>query len=279
MTEDGSRTEYDAAFQAGENSALGKLVTSREGAGHYLVKEGYRLVAVDKDIDGPVRKSGLYEVHSIGSFMDLVDRWRLEKTIIFFDAENLEVTSVIDDHSSDNTGWSSHKVVYRCPLSDQISEWFKVHDTWLTQRQFAELLTDRREDLCPIPNGPSEDFASLIMQLKGTQKVDWKNVESLVNSDKDHVHTRRLRITAGTEEIELPEEFVINVEFFKGGDLYKIPCRLLHDLCDGMMGFKVKIRDKELLVTRLFGDMIGEFQDLAKDWQDPPLMIEGKPQI
>jgi uncharacterized protein YfdQ (DUF2303 family) len=205
----------------------------------------------------PERRTGQAKLETLESFIAHVNRFRSEASALFAHAAisdgviGASLVAVIDYHAAGHdspASWGKHRASYEFPISENLSAWVEGQGKWLTQRDFAEFLETRLEDvLAPEHAGPTA--AQLAEQL-GLEYASPSKLAELSRGLKVRVDgrvTSAINLSSGETQIafktehqdengaplRVPPAFVIGVSMFEGGDRFTVVVRLRYRVKDG----------------------------------------------
>lgn len=243
----------------------------------------------------PVNLSHLYAprrikqtvlLSDVGSFVDYVNRFKTEHTLIFAQIAESSATfeAVIDYHESIGApDYCQHRARFTTVPTPEWATWLKANRLPMNQVEFATWLEDNLslfvQPIDPATGKPAKDVPSgaelleLVQTLHGHQNARFNTSLRLhngaysVNYDED-VDVKG-QVGGGT--IELPKSICGGFPIFQGGDPFEIPARL-----------KVRVTERKMV---LFFETIGIPQlirdNLIGDVEHPGVVrqIEGMTEI
>lgn len=193
----------------------------------------------------PQRKSGTATVHTLDSFIDLVNRHKTASTAIFAnsDWQKPSLTAVIDYHTidSDEADNLKHRIGYTFPLSEEWRAWVALNGKPLSQSEFAEFIEDHISDLSTPDEAEELDFqkkfsfkvafpTQLVELSRGLQvnaDTRVKNVVNLQNGTAQIVFEEEHQtLDKQGNRIDVPGMFILSIPPFFGGETARIPVRL-----------------------------------------------------
>lgn len=202
----------------------------------------------------PERRRGTANVTTRASFIDLVNRHRDEHSVIFAQTQWPEpnLTAVIDYHTAaDGDGphvarWSSHRIVYAFPLTEEFKAWVEGSGQAFDQLDFAAFLEEHAAELAAPTDGERSEFERLfkerfatpaeVLQLSRHLEVHVgqrvKRQERLASGERVVEFTDEHTNSKG-EKVDVPGIFMVSVPAFVDGDPVRIPARLRYRLKGG----------------------------------------------
>lgn len=238
-------TDVETALRAGAS-----LADVRHATGDFvLVPQGYELRELDDLKDRPRRICTNHKIGSQESFIDYVNRFKDERSVIFC---SLQVTkgitlggfrAVLDYHRPGAPEWGDHTVEF-CPIPSAYWLYWKFYaGKEFSQKAFIELIEDRPEVSAPEVTSLHE----MIYNLQITKQVTY---EKEIRPDaQGNVTLNYSKSTQGRGDIVLPGKLVIKVPVFEGGMVWEFKARLSFDVSDeGKLSIKYEIVRPELVL-------------------------------
>lgn len=187
------------------------------------------LDALDARRDAPLRRRGTLTLTEVASFVEAVNRWGSDRTIIYADTAALKLDAVIDDHPAGDeavmeSGWRQHRISYTCPRSPEWIAWSAIDGKRLTQADFGDFLESRLEDLiaadgCPRPLEMLGVARKLRVKTRGEFQSDLDPTTGnsvLINKRENDT----------TDSTPIPRAFKLAIPVFEGGDRYELEARV-----------------------------------------------------
>lgn len=232
-----------------------------------LIPKSMQALAV-KDITDrykvrPDRRKGTVRADEINSFIELVNRFKSEDTVIFADqgayigsehnralpSPGSSITGIIDYHplGSDNKAADNceFKVKYSFPLSQDIKRWMASDGASFSQLDFSRFLEDRVLDIA-VPTDEDRElvenlkpyFADSLQILELARDLEIYSKETIkqkgrLSSGETEVRFSTEHTDGSGKPIRIPDFFVINVPIFAGDALTRVLVRLRYRLKDG----------------------------------------------
>lgn len=215
----------------------------------------------------PERKRGTATVDTKESFADLVNRHKIDDSVIFADMnwEKPSLTAVIDYHQNRSNGqaaFGQHRVHYPFPLSDEWLAWIAKNGAKLTQEEFAWFLEDRIPEL----SSPTEeeviqferDFKTTVatpaqvvelsrgLQVHVSSKV--KNAVTLASGEGNITFDETHQDASGGK-LKVPGIFVLSISPFFMGDKVRVPVRLRYRPAGGSIVWFYEIWRPDQVIT------------------------------
>ena len=225
---------------------------------------------LDRRLERPVRRLGTARMTTLGSFIEHVQRFADEHTVVFAvdDPKEPMLEAVLDYHQTGATGaasWCTHRTQYKFPLSDEWTAWTKAMD--FDQRAFADFLEDRIGDVAdPEDAGEqTKEFAeqlgvtlatpSALMALsRGLSIHVGQKVAQSINTSSGEVQLQfeEEHTAKAGGPLKVPGGFVIGIPVFRAGALYSIPVRLRYKVASGAVRWSLALHRPDLAFRDAF---------------------------
>ncbi|MDA0780641.1 MAG: DUF2303 family protein [Rickettsiales bacterium] len=216
---------------------------------------------LDKYLTAPERRKGTAFVTQLNSFIDHVNRFKDDDSVIFANNEmsNPSLTAVIDYHKSTYEGeprFGEHRTHYQFPLSKEWKSWLAFDGKQLSQADFAAFIEDRIGDVLHTYDGDLESDEKLkeLAELLGgkfagpsTLVAFSKNLEVNENSkvrNSNNLSSGEGALIYETEHVDsqgapvkVPNMFLIGLPIFVGGDIYRVAVRLRYRIRSGSISW------------------------------------------
>lgn len=272
MTEiDTATTDTAAAIAAGLQ--IGRVFRVDEDGFFALVPDGCSVKHFRDHRDRPGRKTGTVLIHDLTSFKALADLHRDNQTVVYIDRTDGSVTAITDDDGLTEAGWQAHRLVYRCPRSDEWAAWNAAHRKPLSQEAFVDFLEDWRAS---VHSPDAADLLELIRDLKGQKAVTWRNGIDLRNGAVKLEYVEEVSAESTRPgALEMPAGIAIRVEVFIGQAPIEIPVRLRYAIDKGALTFRVVIDQPRRVEEQALREIAAE---LAAYWgENGPLVVWATP--
>lgn len=236
----------------------------------------------------PERKIGTAGVHTIESFIDLVERHKTDDSVIFADIDwqRPSLTAVIDYHGATDAAFGQHRIHYPFPRSEEWKVWTDKHGKPMPQADFAEFIEDHIQDLTSPDDLEEDSFqrmfscrvghpTDLIMLSRGLQinaEVRVKNAVKLQSGESQIIFEEDHKNADG-QPINVPGVFVINIPIFHGGAAARIPVRLRYKTRDGAISWTFMLHRPDIHITE---EVRRDLERAAAELDLPK--FEGKPE-
>ena len=248
-------TEYGDMLESVKRLAKHEIVTVKNGdrsAEVIILPEGRKAHGIKEHLDAyltaPERRKGTANVTQLNSFIDHVNRFKDEDSVIFAnnDMKNPSLTAIIDYHTSTYEGaprFGEHRTHYKFPLSKEFTAWLDMDGSTFEQAEFAAFIEDRIADVLY----PSEDqIDEKLIELKDLLGGNFAGASTLVALSKNLLVTENAKVKSAnnlssgetsliyeTEHVDdtgapikVPNLFLIAIPIFVGGQYYSVAVRL-----------------------------------------------------
>lgn len=233
--------------------------------------EAQSLAAIEEVyLDHPRRRKGTVQVDTVKSFIELVNRDKLEESVIF--ASKGKVTAVLNYHSEDGPpGFCDDRIVYAFPFSEEWRAWYPKNACKMDQRAFAEFVEDRSFDV-GVPSdagtitkkwseslgvrlaGPSE-LATLGEGLSVRVEETVENAHRQQSGEVTLIHKTEHKDGAG-QPLKVPGAFHIMIPIVEDGPLYSIPVRLRYRVAGGKVTWFYEMHRPDVFLKHALDDTI-----------------------
>lgn len=263
------KTNVGAAVEAGRDAALaadrvvyvGPEDTERLPVA--LIPNGYSvklLSEVIKDSDRrrerPRQHAGKSVLLTAESFADHVNRYKLDESTIWADAEQQTIAAIYNDETRELPAWRDHRALYTCPIADEWNEWTARSDKPMSQTEFAQWVEDHLEDLASPEQGKSgiepiellELARSLQINTRGTfkRKINPTTGEAMLVCKQEHEES----------STKIPRCFHLGIPVFEGGSHYRVEARIRFALKEGHAHFTYRLHRYREIQRAAFGDIV-----------------------
>lgn len=259
----------DAALAAADPSPLGNdgrfftVVVPGDGASVKVIDLD---VEADKLRDTPRRKTGNYQVHDAASFVAYVAKHGDPDTEVWADAVNAKITGVLNAHATthvEGARFEDHRLVYGVQMTEAWKRWTAADGHLGTQSEFAELIEDRAIDIVePL----AADMLEIAQHFHATSGVTFESSKRLTTGERQLAFHETVDAKAGrTQQMEIPETFVLGLRPFEGADAYKVTARLRYRITDGVLRIGFKLERPEDVLREAFIGVVEQVQTGVTD--------------
>lgn len=185
-----------------------------------LVPDGCKVTALpdllyNEHSERPERVRQTVQVFEPDSFLGYFEHFSDGASRVFADETSNTVTAVLDYHQS-ATGprWGSHSLVLKLMPSVEWSAWLGKNSQNMTQQQFAEFLEQNSMDII-VPDPAA--IIEVANELKATTEVEFASGQRMQDGRMRFKYSENTRTTCGAGEVAVPEQFVISIPAYVGG--------------------------------------------------------------
>lgn len=239
------KSDTQTAISAG--AAQGR-VYDVDGHPYTVVPADYQLKDLEPLLDKPLRTRACLVFADKGSFMAYVNEHKMQDTAIFVSRDSWIVTALIDFHSPEQTSWCQHRAEYHIKASREFDQWRINENKVLTQREFAEFLEDRCQDIIE-PRGA--DIMEMVMNLEGKITAHWESAIRTSNGEvqlRYHEEVETKHGGANKGNITVPQKLSLTIPIFHKEDARSFQVRLRYRVKEGKIVFWYQIVDHLLLL-------------------------------
>ncbi|GGF56444.1 hypothetical protein GCM10007301_15120 [Azorhizobium oxalatiphilum] len=201
----------------------------------------------------PIERKGTAKVTTLASFIDLSNRHKTGKSVIFGKTAwpDPKLTTVLDYFDSqEEATFGKHRVEYSFPLTEEFKAWIDNNGLEMDQVTFAAFLENHAAELAsPFPGEKSEfeqlfkerfaepnELITLSRELEVFQSAKVKQSTRLQSGERQVIFTTEHQTSSG-EKVDIPGIFMVSVAPFVSGDreapTVRIPARIRYRLKDG----------------------------------------------
>lgn len=242
----------------------------------------------------PERPRGTVRCESLESFVTVCARHADDGSAIFASLTGRRLLAVFDYHrpsftpptdgaagimqpSADRARWLEHRAVYEFPTDPAWDAWIKADGKPLNQRQFAELLELRADDVADpaaVQDGAPARFGRRFTYATPLQveelargldvRVDGRVVQSVsLSSGEASLTYETSHKDSNGNALRIPGAILLELSPFRGGTVYQIPVRLRYaaDLVKGAITWTVHLQAAEQVIERALKDAFAFAQE------------------
>lgn len=204
-----------------------------------LVPEGYRAEVHTKDDDPLERIVEYLSVCEAKSYSEYINKFKLEDTAIFSDAERGTMKCVIDYHGKEQAAHCGQVINFLPAKSDQWKAWRNITDMGtLSQRQFLEFIQENMEDITDPDGATLMDMAA---NFQGIKKAKFKSGMRLSDNTVQMQWEEEVKEGDGEKgQISFPTELTVGLPVYQGDIAYKMKVFLYYSIDDGQLIFSLK---------------------------------------
>lgn len=194
-----------------------------------LVPVGTTVLDLEKHLPAPTRKRGNVTLRTVDSFVRYVLMEKADATRIYASVADARFTAVFNDHHS-TPGWRDYRAGYSCPASVEWETWKASDGKRMNQEEFAQFIEDNVPD---VVQPPAAEMLEISRTLEAKKKVNFASGLRLSNGQNELTYEESISGTAGKGKFVVPEEFVIGIPVFEGGQRYAVTARLRYRIAEG----------------------------------------------
>jgi len=221
----------EALIQAARQG--GHVVIEREGfAPVVLAAQGMNLMSLTGYRDQPARVKQEVSLQSPEDFAAYVLRFAEMNSIVLADEQKGQYVAILDYHLpppflEKGTGarWGEHVAAYTCPFSPEWTTWTAASGKPMNQEAFALFMED---NFLNITRPDHSTMIEVSRRLEVTKGCAFKSSKRLSDGQVQFQYTENQEAAAG--EFQVPEEFVLALPVFRGGQAYEVKARLRYRL-------------------------------------------------
>jgi len=246
--------------------------------------------------DNLLRISGTAALLSLGSFIDLVNRFKDDESAVFGndDRKAPSLTAIFNYHeratgddgesladASDIARHADHRATFAFPLSDEWLAWMGANKEPMSMADFALFLEDRWPDVLTIEaledlpekmrtivsvSGGKAALATptkLIELSRGLKINEKAAVEESVNlaSGEGGIRFTAEHTGADGKPVKVPSIFIIGLPVFRNGQPYRMMARLRYRLSGGKLVFWYELARPDAVFDDAFAGALDEVRE------------------
>lgn len=208
----------------------------------------------DHLLDKPRRTKRDFELKTLDSFIDYVNRYKKEHTSIFakpllMDDDSRSgtiATAFIDYHGKDEAGWCEHKLSLGYETSPEWRVWDRKDNVRFNQRAMINFIKDNTANII------EPDVGTLVQEMT---RLTVNSSGKLVVTE-GHLSAGRQQEREITVNAVLPEVMKLQLTPIVGGQLYVLNCRfnVMPDLDAAEVDFSFTINNRDETVAAIYRD-------------------------
>lgn len=259
---------YEAVVRAGT-----LIADPKEAPGGIIP---YAVVPNDAEINDlehllphPVRARAEVTAKSSDTFAAYMNRFKSEPSAIFADAESFSLVGILDYHAPEEAAFREHRVCYMAPRSLEWKTWRGASGKKMTQAEFAQFVEDNVIDI-RSPAGAAVLEVSRNLQAK--KKVEFGSAIRLADGAQQFSYSETVDGTTAKGSIKVPEEFMLGIPVFLGGEPYDVRARLRYRIDSGNLQLWYELYRPEYIERDAFNAICDEVNTATRIviWQGIP---------
>ncbi len=203
-----------------------------------ILPPGYTLTLHPELRERPRRTARTYSAHTVDSFIDYVNRYADEDTTVFIDLARERATAIIDYDAptapADNGArWGAHRAAYDFPRTNEADDWLRLNGRAMTQQEFALFIEQHLPEIVE-PDGAT--MLEIALSLQAKTSVEFAKAARLDNGQVQFQYRETIDGSAGPQgNIQIPSEFKLGLQLFKGGAAYELAAKLRYRIKEGQL--------------------------------------------
>lgn len=265
----------ELALKADKNAPAMQLSIS-DGREFILHRSDFKLEQITAlnaaDVNKPKIVTQAVEMQDSNSFIEYVNRFKNDDSVIFADMTSSTVLGVVDYHQMpsanrpNNEGSALktyrdpvaelgvHRVRFPVPHSIEWKTWMGANGKLLSHKTFATFLEENAIDILPLPQVRATSAAEaeapqtlleLTRSLQVTQKVSFNS--SARHGDYDRIEFQKESDATAKGAVTLPTGFDIRIPVYFGEPAISLHCFIRKEIDEGVLkiGFVVNRAENE----------------------------------
>jgi uncharacterized protein YfdQ (DUF2303 family) len=259
MVNDPQKLESDirVAYDAGIDVHPVHPIEGLEPGAAIVVKNGYSIESLDqfdKLRERPRRLKGTVTTHTPQSFIDYVERFRDEHTVITADLHERRLSAVLNYHEAKGgPRWGDHIVVYQCRETVEWKTWIGAHDKPKAQEAFANFI---EENIPDIATPPGAIILELAENLQVKKEVTFSGKVNRTTGGRQLLFDEAVEGSSRKGEMKIPDEFTLVIAPFDGSEPQELKARLRYRVDGGKLAMWVSLDRPHKLVEAAFDRIV-----------------------
>ena len=245
----------------------------------------------------PERRSGVAQVRTLRSFIDLTLRHKDADSAIFAQSDwpNPSLTCVVDYHTTkQEPRFGEHRIVYPFPLTREFQKWIAKDCKPMEQRAFAEFIDNNIMNLSAPLDGETAIYepmfrtkfalpTDLIELARGLEILVGSAVKNSYRTDTGEMQLRfeTQHKNANGGDLHVPGLFMLSLRAFVDGSEMRLPARLRYRVEEGALVWSFELYEwEDALRDRIAADLvIAATQTGLPAFEGAPEVAPAKPAI
>ncbi|ODS43986.1 hypothetical protein BGK37_06510 [Pasteurella multocida] len=236
--------------------ANGKAVNSHIPS--IILEENFDVKSLENLQENPSRIRSKVSVSSEKSFIEYVNKFKIDGTSIFYDLEELEAKAVFDYHSSpSNPKWGDHIASYHFKKSKDWNAWERKDKEQMDQIEFGAFLERNIHTIAADGNIVSgAELLAMVLAFEETRKSEFKSAHRLQDGTLSFTYTDE----QSGGKTRLPEEIVLGIQPFHNGDYYQVKAKIRYRIRDARLSLWYELINPEKVIEDAFNTSIENLQ-------------------
>jgi uncharacterized protein YfdQ (DUF2303 family) len=239
----GSPSDVEVALTAGM-----MIGDTREVNGNpfMLVPEGAKIEDLGHYLPRPPRLDRNAELYSAKGFIDYVNRFKLEESLLYSRVNpSAQIVAVIDEASRFDASHRSHLASYTPKLSRQWKEWTDMAGKHMNQVELAAFIERRMAD---VVSPAGAELLEMVQRFQATKTVKFTSGERASNGQVELVYVETIEAKAGSKgQFRIPEKILLGIPVLHKGTPYKVEVFLRYRVGDGTLKMWIDIVDRDAI--------------------------------
>jgi len=222
----------------------------------------------------PARKRAEVQITNVESFIEYLNAHKRPSTAMFFDADALICTAVIDYHNGGADGspeFCQHIATLRLKETDAWKLWKGNNCKGMAQVEFALFIENMMAD---ITNPMAADILEMSKGLEATGAMRFKSSVVLEDGNRSFVYENEVSAKA-PGKIEIPKAFELSIKPFLGADRSNITARFMYRIDSGALRLSYQLIRPEEFILAATEKAVG----LIKEKTSMPVYIGSSPKV
>jgi uncharacterized protein YfdQ (DUF2303 family) len=213
----------------------------------------------------PHRKKATVAVLDAGSFIEYYSLFSDSHSRVFADETKAQVLAVLDYHGTGENAprWGQHRVRLDLRHSEEWKAWtgHNGQSHKMSQLEFAEFIEDNAPDI-KEPNAAT--MLEMARSLQAKTDVDFSSAVRTNNGQVQLKYTENIKGTYGSGNVEIPEEFLIQIPVYVGTERVPIRARLRYRLLSGKLSIWYDLLRADEIARVAFLNVLGAIKEGLK---------------
>lgn len=219
-----------------------------------LVPQGSQVQIPDLSrwVDRPHRKSGLYHVDDVGSFISYFQHHQLEDSTVWIDPDAAVVRGVINDNGAGMAGWGDHAVHLVLKPTPEWLFWTRADGAMMTQTEFAEHI---EEGLNEIVNPDAATMLEIAQSFQAHTAAAFRSSTRLQSGEQRLQYDETVNASAGSGDLLVPTEIELSIAPFVNEKPVSVLARFRFRIPSGRLSLGYKLIRPDAVVRKSIDDI------------------------